>query len=45
MELKETLSNLQKECDVLYKEYGATDEVIQLQVAINTLINYFYIHF
>lgn len=37
MDFKMIFDNLQKECDVLYKEYGATDEVIQLQIAINGL--------
>lgn len=41
MNLKKTLTNLQNECNKLYQEYGATDEVIDLQVAINTLRNTF----
>lgn len=41
MELKESLNNLQNECNKLYEEYGASDEVIQLQVAINTLRTHF----
>ena len=41
MDLEQTLINLQNECDKLYKEYGASDEVIELQVAINTLRNKF----
>lgn len=41
MDLKEVLNSLQKNCDELYTEYGASDEVIQLQVAINTLRNNF----
>ena len=32
---------LNKELDKLYKEYGASDDVIQLQVAINNLRNSF----
>lgn len=39
MDLKQTLNNLQNECNVLYEEYGATDNIIQLQVAINSLRN------
>ena len=41
MNLEEVLNNLQKECDCLYEEYGASDDIIQLQVAINTLRNHF----
>lgn len=36
-DLKETLNNLQEECNDLYEKYGATDNIIQLQVAINSL--------
>lgn len=36
MDLKQVLRNLQNECNILYEEYGATDDVIQLQVAINS---------
>lgn len=39
MDLKQTLNNLQNECNVLYDEYGATENIIQLQVAINSLRN------
>ena len=39
MDLKETLDKLQEQCTILYNEYGATDNVIQLQVAINSLRN------
>lgn len=41
MNLKQTFTNLQNECNKLYKEYGATDEVIELQIAINGLRNCF----
>ena len=41
MDLKICFSNLQKECNILYNEFGVTDEVIQLQIAINTLRNKF----
>lgn len=41
MSLDNILDNLQKECDKLYEEYGASDDVIQLQVAINNLRNTF----
>ena len=41
MNLNKVLDNLQKNCDKLYKEYGASDDVIQLQVAINNLRNSF----
>ena len=41
MNLKKSFKNLQNECNELYKEYGATDEIIELQVAINTLRNKF----
>lgn len=41
MNLDNILDNLQKECNKLYEEYGASDDVIQLQVAINNLRNTF----
>ena len=41
MSLDNILDNLQKECNKLYEEYGASDDVIQLQVAINNLRNTF----
>jgi len=41
MDLEKVLNNLQNECNILYKEYGASDDVIQLQVAINNLRNSF----
>lgn len=41
MSLDNILNNLQKECNKLYEEYGASDDVIQLQVAINNLRNTF----
>ena len=37
--LKQLLTNLQNEATKLYNEYGATDNIIQLQVAINSLRN------
>lgn len=39
--LKETLDNLQQECNKLYEEYGLIDEIMDLQVAINSLRNKF----
>ncbi len=39
MNLKKILNNLQKQCNILYEEYGASDDIIQLQVAINNLRN------
>lgn len=39
METKQIIDNLQNECNKLYEEFGATDNVIQLQVAINSLRN------
>lgn len=36
-ELKSILTNLQTECDRLYEEYGATANIICLQVAVNRL--------
>ena len=34
-ELKNILKNIQIETNKLYKEFGATDEIIELQAAIN----------
>ena len=39
--LKETLDNLQQECNELYEEYGLIDEVMDLQLLINSLRNKF----
>ena len=39
--LKETLDNLQQECNKLYGEYGLIDEVMDLQLVINSLRNKF----
>lgn len=39
--LKETLDNLQQECNKLYEEYGLIDEVMDLQLVINSLRNKF----
>ena len=36
-ELKIILRNIQIEADKLYKKFGATDEIIELQAAINGL--------
>ena len=36
-ELKIILRNIQIGADKLYKEFGATDEIIELQAAINGL--------
>jgi len=41
MDLKKTLNDLQNSCNALYEKYGATENVIQLQVAINSLRNEF----
>ena len=41
MDLKKTLNDLQNSCNILYEKYGATENVIQLQVAINSLRNEF----
>lgn len=41
MNMKETLNTLQNMCDSLYGEYGAINDIIQLQVAINSLRNTF----
>ena len=35
-QLKIILKLLHQECNTLYENYGATDEVISLQVAINS---------
>lgn len=40
-DLKETLDNLQQECNKLYEEYGLIDEVMDLQLVINSLRNKF----
>lgn len=37
MNLEKVLDNLQENCNQLYEEYGASDDVIRLQVAINGL--------
>lgn len=39
--LKETLDNLQQECNKLYEEYGLIEEVMDLQLVINSLRNKF----
>lgn len=39
--LKETLNNLQQECNKLYEEYGLIEEVMDLQLVINSLRNKF----
>lgn len=36
-ELEQVLNNLQNECNKLYEEYGATPNIITLQVAVNRL--------
>ena len=41
MDLNKNFSILQSQCNELYKEYGATNEVMQLQLAINNLRNHF----
>ena len=41
MELEEILDNLQEQSDQLYQKYGASDEVIELQIAINKLRNHY----
>lgn len=40
-DLKETLDNLQQECNKLYEEYGLIEEVMDLQLVINSLRNKF----
>lgn len=40
-DLKETLNNLQQECNKLYEEYGLIEEVMDLQLVINSLRNKF----
>ena len=37
--MEEILKNLQEECNKIYKKEGPSDEVIDLQVAINQLRN------
>ena len=37
MDLEKVLDNLQENCNQLYEKYGASDDVIKLQVAINGL--------
>lgn len=37
---KQVLDNLQENCNKLYEEYGASDEVITLQAAINGFRNF-----
>lgn len=39
--LKETLDNLQQECNELYEEYGLIEEVMDLQLVINSSRNKF----
>lgn len=39
MDLNKILNTLQYMCDELYEEYGASDDVIKLQIAINGLRN------
>lgn len=39
--LKETLDNLQQESNELYEEYGLIEEVMDLQLVINSLRNKF----
>lgn len=39
--LKETLDNLQQECNKLYEKYSLIDEVMDLQLLINSLRNKF----
>lgn len=39
--LKETLDNLQQEYNKLYEEYGLIEEVMDLQLVINSLRNKF----
>lgn len=41
MDLKKCLNNLQNECNLLYEEFGATPNVIGLQLGINRLRNEF----
>ena len=40
-DLKETLDNLQQECNKLYEEYDLIEEVMDLQLVINSLRNKF----
>lgn len=37
MDIQKSLTNLQNECNLLYEAYGATEEIMQLQIAVNTL--------
>ena len=41
MELEQILDNLQEQCNQLYEKYGASEEVIDLQVTINKLRNHY----
>ncbi len=36
-DLTTIITNLQKECDKLYEDYGLIDEVLDLQLIINTI--------
>lgn len=38
-ELKVCFRNIQNEIDKLYKDFGATDEVISIQISLNQLRN------
>lgn len=40
-ELKNILTELQNQSNKLYDEYGLTDEILELQIAINGLRNKF----
>lgn len=40
-ELKNILTELQNQSNKLYNEYGLTDEILELQIAINGLRNKF----
>lgn len=40
-ELKNILTELQNQSNKLYEEYGLTDEILELQIAINGLRNKF----
>lgn len=40
MDKQKILDNLQENCNQLYNEYGASNEVITLQVAINKFRNF-----
>lgn len=39
MNTEKILDDLQKNCNELYKEYGASEDVMKLQIAINGLRN------